>query len=178
MDAIDKRSKTSPINGKLGGVRTNEGKAISSQNSNKHGIFAKYATSMDDITYEEAYNLFADEFGDTTPTRSALISQLAIYHIRLRRCLRFESEFLKEKLNPPKFEQRLVKKGTKGQLEIDHSMFESAPDIFETIMTNPGEPMTLNPDTLSALDNVYTKYETQFLSRFCNIIEFLTRTKN
>ncbi|MDZ4676320.1 MAG: hypothetical protein SGI74_02330 [Oligoflexia bacterium] len=175
MDALDKRSETSPINGKNGGVKTAKGKAISCQNSTKHGIFEKYSTSMDDITYEQAYNLFADEFGDDTPSRSALIGQLAILHIRLCRCIRFESEFLKEKLNPPKFEQRLVKKGVKSEFGFDQTMFESTPDVYETIMIDQGEPMTLNPDALLALENVYTKYESQFLSRFCHIVEFLTR---
>ncbi len=172
MDALDKRSQTSPINGKSGGVKTSEGKAVSSQNSIKHGILARYSTSLDDITFEEAYDLFANEFGDTTPSRSALISQLAILYIRLRRCSRFESEYIKEQLNPPKFEQRLVKKGEPG---MSFDLLQSTPDVYETIMTDPGEPMTLNPGTLSDLDNVYSKYEAQFLSRFCHIIEFLTR---
>lgn len=175
MDALDKRSETSPINGKNVGVRTANGKVISIQNSIKHGIFAKYSTSLDDLSYEETYNLFADEFGDDTPSRSALIGQLAVLHIRLRRCIRFESEYLKEKLNPPKFEQRLVKAGAKSNFEFDHSMFESTPDVFESVMIDPGDPMTLNPCALLALDNVYTKYESQFLSRFCHIVDFLTR---
>lgn len=174
MDAIDRRSETSPINGKNGGVRTPEGKRISSQNAIKHGIFARYSTSLDDVTFEEAYELFASEFGDSTPSRSALISQLAILHIRLRRCARFESEYLKEKLNPPKFEQRLVKKGAHG-LDFDLP-FGSTPDVYERVMIDPGEPMTLNPATLDQLDNIHSKYETQFLNRFCHILEFLTRS--
>ncbi|MBC7420562.1 MAG: hypothetical protein H7328_07535 [Bdellovibrio sp.] len=168
MDALDKRTKTSPINGKKGGVKTDQGKTVSSQNSFKHGILATFSTSYDDVTFEEAYNKFAEEFGADSPSRQILITQLAILHIRLKRCTRFESEFMRELLNPPKYEEKLVRKG----VGPDTSFFS---DKFETVLVSKGEAMTIHPDKLAGLENVYTKYETQFLSRFCHIVDFLTR---
>ena len=108
MDTLDKRTISSPINGKKGGVKSDEGKAQSSQNSLKHGILANYCTSFDDTSFAEVYELFAEEYDDSTPTRKVLITQLAIIQIRLKRCARFEAEFLRHKLNPPKFEEKLV----------------------------------------------------------------------
>ncbi len=171
MEKSDKRAITSPLNGANGGVKTEEGKEISSRNSYKHGILANYSTDFDEISFEDAYDIFATEFGDDTPSRKVLISQLAILHIRLRRCARFESEFIREKLNPPKFEKRLVKKGN----AFDFPDF-LAPDEFEYVQVSKGDPMTLSPQTLSDLENVYTKYESQFLSRFCHVLEILTRS--
>lgn len=171
MEKSDKRAITSPLNGAKGGVKTEEGKEISSKNSFKHGILAKYCTSLDDLSFEELYNIFALEYGDETPTRKELITQLAIQVIRLRRCLRFESELIREKLNPPKYERRLVKKGN----DFDTASLFS-PDEYEEVLVSPGEPMTLAPNKISELDIIYTKYEAQFLSRFCHLIDILTRS--
>jgi hypothetical protein len=169
MDSLDKRSITSKENGKKGGVKTVEGKAISSQNAVKHGIFAKYAVELDDTTFAEAYDYYAEEFGDDTPSRAMLISQLAILHIRLRRCVRFEKEYLTAKLNPPKYEQKLVREG----MNLD---FAPISDEYEEVMVDPGKPMKLELSELAGLENVYVKYEGQFLNRFCSIVDFLLRT--
>lgn len=174
MSEKDKRSITSPVNGQKGGVRTREGKAISSQNSIKHGILTKYTNSLDDISFEDAYEKFAAEFGDDTPSRAALITQVAILFIRLRRCARFEQEFIRSKLNPPKYEKRLVKKGSTG-LELDDFSIHRTPDVYESVLVDEGEPMTLPENSLEPLENIYTKYETHFLNRFCSLIELLTR---
>lgn len=147
MDSTDKRKFTSPKNGILGGVRTDEGKATSSKNSLKHGIFSQTNAAIDDISYDEVYAQFADEFGDETPSRQVLISQAAILCLRLRRCGRFEFEFIRSRLNP------LCS-------EFDDSR----------------SPMTIQLKSLSELENVYTKYEPQFLSRFCAIISILSRS--
>lgn len=176
MSNKDKRSFTSALNGQKGGVRTPEGKAISSQNATKHGILSNYANALDDISYESAYEMFAEEFGDNTPSRSALISQVAVLFIRLRRCTRFENEYIQAKLNPPKYESRLVKEGTKPLLEEFN--IHGTPNIYETIVIDAGKPMTVPLDFLEKLDNIYTKYETHFLNRFCTLIDMLTRSAN
>jgi len=170
MDALDKRKTTSPMNGKNGGVKTDEGKAISSQNALKHGIFSRFNTSFDDITFEDAYAAFAEEFGDQTTSRKVLISHLAALQIRLRRCARFETDYIRELLHPPKYEKKLIRKG----LEFDTTMF----DEYETVLVDPGERMTLPPECLSRLENLYSKYETQFMTQFCRIVEILTRSAN
>lgn len=169
MDSLDKRKVTSPINGQSGGVKTTEGKAISSQNSTKHGILSKYGTQLDDLSFDEVYKNLAEEFGDTTPSRQALISQLAVLLIRLRRCARFENEFIREKMNPPKVERTLVKRGELTRL---NDGFE---DEYKSTVVDPGEPMTLSPLTLGDLDNIYSKYEGLFLRQFCNIVKILTQ---
>jgi hypothetical protein len=169
MDSLDKRSLTSKENGKKGGVKTTEGKVVSRKNSVKHGIFAKYSIELDDTTLAEAYDYFAEEFGDDTPSRAMLIGQLAILHIRLRRCMHFENEYLTAKLNPPKYKQRLVREGMKLELL-------PIGDEYETVMVDPGKPMKLKLEELTGLENVYVKYEAQFLNRFCSIVDFLLRT--
>lgn len=176
MDTTDNRKNSSPLNGHKGGVKTPEGKAISSQNSTKHGIFARYSTSFDEVTFQDIYDHYATEFGDDSPSRAMLIRQLTVLDIRLRRCARFESEFIKEKLNPPKSERRLVKKG-EPPLKLDDAFF-GTPDVYETVLVDKGEPMTMHPDALTGLENLYNNYEKSFLGRYCQIIEILTRTVN
>lgn len=159
MNSRDKRAISSPINGIKGGVKSDEGKAISSQNATKHGILSKYSTSFDDISFDVAYELFANEFGDDTPSRKTLITHAAVLFIRLRRSYRFESEFVKHQLNPPIYTDKF---------EIGELKFEE--------LTHEGDPMTLKPGSLTDLDNLYTKYEPQFVNKFVAIVDLLTRT--
>ena len=169
MGKTDKRSITSKINGKKGGVKTPDGKEISKHNSKKHGIFSKYPTELDDETFEEVYQEYAKEFGDDSFSRSMLIRELTVLHIRLKRCNRFESEFITARLNPPKYEKRLVEKG------IDFDLPDLG-DKYEEVLVDPGKPMTLHPGALEGLDNIYLKYEAQFLSRYCHIINMLSQS--
>ena len=169
MQPKDKRAHTSPLNGVKGGVKTDEGKEISSLNSHKHGIFSVSTSKLDDCSFDDVYEKFAAEYGESTPTRSALICQLTLLWIRLRRCVRFETEFIREKLDPPVYEQKLVKKG----LDLD---FPFGGNEYETVLTYKGSPITLSPEALAGLENLYFKYEGTFLRRFCQIINILTQS--
>lgn len=162
----DKRSITSPINGQHGGVKTIEGKDISKKNSISHGIFARYSTGYDFMSFEEVYDMFAEEFGDKTPSRKTLIFQLSLLLIRLHRCARFEAEYFNQQLDPPKYETTLVKKGN-----VELSSF----DEYESKLIS-GTLMTLEEKSLNTLKHVYHNYESQFLTRFCKLVEILTNS--
>lgn len=147
---IDRRSISSPVNGQRGGVKTEEGKAISSMNSLKHGILSNYATNLDDQTFDEVYAAYASEFDDNTPSRQTLIAKLAILHIRMRRATRFESEFIRDRM------------GLKD---------------FSLPFTQSTDPMSLDLCHINSLDNIYTKYEPVFLAQYLKIIEVLNKSK-
>ncbi|MGZ3743828.1 MAG: hypothetical protein ACXWRA_08255 [Pseudobdellovibrionaceae bacterium] len=169
METTDKKIEANRINGQKGGVKTEAGKAISSQNAVKHGIFSKITTSYDEKSYEELYKEFADEFGTETPLRRTLVEHLAITLVRINRCIRFENESLRQALNPPEFKEVVVRK-PKGLLPIDD--YDPGEVRRELIK---GEAATLPDDFYDNLEGVVLKYEPALWTRLTKLLEMLAR---
>ena len=91
-----RRRKASKENGKKGGVKTVEGKAISSRNALKHGILANALSGYDKINYETIYELLSKEFKVTKFSHEMILEQLVICYIKLGRCLRCENDLIRE----------------------------------------------------------------------------------
>lgn len=83
-------------NAKRGGVKTAEGKAVSKNNSLKHGILAQGSVPGDSIALDDIYEQFCREFNPKTPSSEVLVQQLALTVVRLARCSRLEVEIFKE----------------------------------------------------------------------------------
>lgn len=159
MQESDKRSEASKENGKLGGVKSDAGKAVSSQNSLKHGILAHFVTKFDRIDLMSLYGDIAAEFGDSTPSRQVLIQQVALTVLRLMRCARAETEILEELLNPRIVETR--------------SVFGDLPPLEEEVVVSKGNPATLTVQDLERLSVIYERYEPKLVSRLLRLLEAL-----
>jgi len=160
VETSDKQKQASRENGKHGGVKTKEGKAKSSQNSLKHGIFSNLATKYDIVDFQSVYSGFAEEFGDTTPSRQVLIEQLSLCYIRLLRCARYESDKIKEALNPPKYE-----KVTHGFADLEYR------EELKLVAANDKAPV--DDEKINSLDIIYFRYEPHIYKRFLELIEKL-----
>ena len=156
MEVTEKKIKANKLNGMKGGVKTPEGKNISRLNALKHGIMAKFTPEYYDLEYEQVFEMFKDQFGADTASRTVLIEQLSITYMRLRRCARFDSETIREALNPPKYEKILR-------------------DVKFERLVEVGEPATLGIDSFNSLETVLTKYEPSLLSRLIKLIEILSQ---
>ena len=80
-------------NGLKGGVKTEEGKAISRLNARKHGIFACALTQEDS---EEAYGIEDQLIASLRPAgrvEEMLVEKLALTYLRMQRCARAEAEY-------------------------------------------------------------------------------------
>jgi len=80
-------------NGLKGGVKTEEGKAISRLNARKHGIFASALTPQDS---EEACGIEDELIASLRPVgrvEEMLVEKLALTYLRMQRCARAEAEF-------------------------------------------------------------------------------------
>lgn len=155
MEITEKKIIANRKNGLKGGIKTLEGKQKSKMNSLKHGIMARFTTKYDDLNYNDVFEMFSQEFGATSLSRTILIEQLSITYMRLRRCIRYESEIIREALNPPKYESVI---GEESRL---------------VTLVNEGEPATIKSDSFEQLENVITKYEPNLLSRLIKLLEIL-----
>ncbi len=75
------------------GPKTDEGKATSSQNAVKHGLFAKNdVISGEDLAFYESHRQdIYDEFAPMTPTESVLTQRIASLTWRLMRADRLQT---------------------------------------------------------------------------------------
>lgn len=156
MEMESKRSIASRENGKLGGVKTDEGKLISSRNSLKHGILSEADCSYDLIKVDPLYLKLLDEFKVKSESRRMLVEQLAICYLKLARCNRFERELLEEACN---------------------TVYEEDP--VETLLSGMSisndKKATISNEWFLKMDLVLTRYEPQLVKRMINIINELKK---
>ena len=91
--ATDAQIRANRENGKLGGVKTPEGKAISRMNARKHGIFA---TALTEYDAADLRALHADLVADLRPegmVEAMLVEKLAHTYLQLQRCALAESTY-------------------------------------------------------------------------------------
>ena len=95
----EKQIEANKENAKLGGVKTDEGKGISSMNATKHGFFSKIVITEDKIDNEkfceEMYGLFKPENIYEGQILEIMLSNLLAY----RRICQVESLLLKKGLD-------------------------------------------------------------------------------
>ncbi len=162
MHTTEKQKAASQQNGSTGGVKTPEGKEVSRMNALKHGILSKLSTAYDLVSFESAYEDFAAEFGATTLSRQMLLEQLAITYVRLLRCARFESDKIRETLNPPKFKVKHV--------GLDLSIFDD-----ETVLVAKNDQAPLSASVMTELEPLYLRYEPQLVKRMLRLLDRLER---
>lgn len=81
-------------NGKLGGPKTEAGKAAVRHNARKHGIFASALTVYDAEDVAGLHEEFRQWFEPVGPIESTLVELLALTRLRMQRCAEGEAEQL------------------------------------------------------------------------------------
>lgn len=161
-----KRVSASRKNGALGGVKSLEGKSISSKNSLQFGIHSNKPNKMDLKSFNTVYSELAEKYRDTDPLRRAIITNMANIILRLDRCYFFEIDFFKQELDPPIIEK------------IDN------PDSLEEIFNIPakiekiiheGSPMPISIEKIEKLDILYNKIEGSLISKLIKYHKALTQ---
>lgn len=145
----DGRSVTSIANSRRGGVKTLEGKEVSSMNARKHGILSTYL--VDDFEKEqfEYYsNEFRVEFNVQSLAKELLLEQFVLCYIKLSRCSRMEN---------------LVVTQTLGN-----------DDAFKIELFSDAE-VILDEDIFKRLQTVLTRYEPMLVKRMITLIKELQR---
>ena len=154
MEASDKRLLANQRNAKAGGVKTANGKAISSKNALTHGLLAQSVSYYDQAEVVEIYQALANEFDDSLPSSKMLIEQLSLTQLKLVRCNRIEKEYLNEMLNPPVYDG------------IGELGFNSIREV--------NDKSTIDVTSLDKLELILIRYEPALVNRMIKLITLLT----
>ena len=155
-----RRRKASRENGKKGGVKTDVGKAVSSQNALKHGVLSNKVKlkGYDSVNHQALYDTLEEEFDAKTLHQKMLVEQLVLCYIKLARCSRFEAEIMNETL-----------KTTDNPNHIG--------DLFPEKITPKDARALIDESTFKRMELVLTKYEPQLINRMIGLVNVLKKNQ-
>src|ERR1700745_4195870 len=96
----DKQLSANQNNAKLGGVKTEPGKAISKYNAQKHAILRQTITEYEGDFYRDLIADLEDTYKPVGRMELMLVERIALHYIKLHRVQKAETEFIKSVLDP------------------------------------------------------------------------------
>ncbi len=91
--ALSKQTLANRRNGRLGGVKTPQGKAVSRLNARTHGILSSALTVHDHRQLRLTLAQFFEELQPVGTVETALVEKVALTYLRLQRCAAAEAEY-------------------------------------------------------------------------------------
>ncbi len=147
-------------NAKLGGVKTEEGKAISRFNALDHGVLRQTLTVYEKDFYLEIYADLVKQYNPSTIFEKILIERITIYYLKLFRVQREEQEYMKATIDP-----RVVK--TTGF---------PIPDLgLRDEVINEGYIPQIRDENIQKLADIYNRYEITLENRMYKAFHELER---
>jgi hypothetical protein len=146
--------------------KTEEGKAISAQNSRKHGLLASSLTDYDRLAVNELLEELEEEFGDGSVATKMVIEQLVLTYLKLARCNQFQAEVINEKIHPTEKEYipgvadkllNSVHDDLGGKVEVKKQGFSSQ----------------ITEEQFKRVELIITRYEPQLVNRMLKLINYL-----
>lgn len=139
-------------NAKLGGVKTERGKAVVRFNARKHGILGTLRTDYEGNVYDGYLRQLYEEYQPVGFIERLLVERIAMCCLTLRRATKAEHEFMLSRLQPP-IRDRL------SFIDYDEDSFKSV----------------LQPDDVQHLSSVYLRYQTTIENRLYRALHELER---
>ena len=99
-DTSPNRLAANRENAKLGGVKTDEGKAVVRFNARKHGILSRLISDYEENVYQQFLDQLFDELQPATSLEEMLVERIALCYLRLFRAGKAENEYLRARLDP------------------------------------------------------------------------------
>lgn len=106
--ATRKQVEANRRNGRRGGPKTAEGKAVSRMNALKHGIFQTSLTESDDPELATIHGELVDWQKPVGPIENMLVDKLAQTYLRLHRCARAEARWHRDSWTPTGYMRALA----------------------------------------------------------------------
>lgn len=153
-DISDKQHEANKQNAQLGGVKTDEGKAVSRYNAVRHGILRETITEYEKIDYERVFNEFCDFYKPENLVEEILVERLVVAYIKMARVSRAENELMKSAMDPT-------------------IPFGEGVSYYEKI----GYKVVLASDKVALLSDTYARYETAVEKRFYKAMHILNDLK-
>jgi hypothetical protein len=140
-------------NAQLGGVKTDEGKIKVRFNALKHGIWGTLISEYESDIYQDLLTDLMDELRPQGIIQNMMVERIAVAYLRMYRLAKAENEFIQATLNP------------------------SSPEI--TLKFNDdGYDSRIDKQAVSAMLDVYSRYETTIENHFYRALKELQSYKN
>ena len=158
-ETSSKQNEANRENGKKGGVKTPEGKAVSKYNALKHGILKEVVSDYEQSFYEDITERLNDQFNPVGVLEKILVDRIGVYYLKLYRVAKAENEYMKSVLNPHKSYVREL------------MGFETT----ETVVENEGYTPVVNMFAVEKLSDTYLRYEITIENRLYKALHELQR---
>lgn len=150
----EKQIAANQENAVKGGVKSDNGKAISKYNARKHGVLAKSIAEYEGPVLSQYIDALYDEFCPETFTEEILVERIAVNYLKLFRVRKAEEEYLSSCLHPDEVKSLL-------------------PDFDDLLVVKPGYKPVMLPENIEKLQGVYQRYETAIENRIYRAIKEL-----
>jgi hypothetical protein len=124
--STEKQIKANQENGKLGGVKTEEGKAVSRYNALKHGLLSKEVLIEDEDKNEfsDLIKSLRSELKPASEIELLLVDKITADTWRLKRAIRIEKEMIEEGRENEDFMGNTVKKSLGEEFRSDFADYD------------------------------------------------------
>lgn len=156
-----KQLEANKENAKKGGVKTEEGKAISKYNALKHGILKEVVSGYEEGVYEDIKDRLEDQFQPVGILEKMLVDRIGVYYLKLYRVAKAENEYMQATLDPRKVTIR--------------DRMDFGLDTTETIVENEGYIPKVTAHEVEKLSSVYLRYEIAIENRLFKALHELQR---
>lgn len=162
----DKQLKANQENAKLGGVKTQEGKAVSKYNALTHGILSQSITDYEKDFYSKILEELEVQYSPQGITEKLIVERVALYYLKLYRVQKAETEYMNSKLHPR------VTKQEAGSLSVDMDSL-----LGKEVVIKDGYSPQINQDDILHLMEIYGRYEVTVENRLYRALHELERTQ-
>ena len=160
-DTSQKQIEANRENAKKGGVKTEEGKAVSKYNALKHGILKTVVSEYEENFYTETIERLDEHFRPVGVLEKILIDRIGIYYLRLYRIAKAENEYMKSKLD-----RRHV---------VVKDLLDTSASYTKIIVENEGYLPRITDDEVEILSSTYLRYEIAVENRLYKALHELQR---
>ena len=150
-------------NGKKGGVKTDEGKAVSKYNTLKHGILKELVSDYERGFYDDITERLEDQFHPVGVLEKMLVDRIGVYYLKLYRVAKAENEYMRSLLNPRETHEK--------------SLIGSDMVFSETVVDNEGYVPQIDETDVETLSSTYLRYETTIENRLYKALHELQRVQ-
>ena len=162
-ETSQKQIEANRENGKSGGVKTDEGKAVSKYNALKHGILKEVVSDYEQSFYEDITERLDDHFSPVGVLEKMLVDRIGNYYLKLYRVAKAEKEYMKATLDP----RKVVIRDTMPLMEFT-----------ETIVENEGYTPKVGQEAVEKLSDTYLRYEVAIENRLYKALHELQRLQS
>lgn len=158
-----KQLEANQANAQKGGVKTEEGKAVSKYNAIKHGILREVVSDYEEEYYEDIRQRLNDQFRPVGMLEKMLVDRIGVYYLKLYRVAKAEKEYMQSTLNP----RRVTVRDPLGGFGEP-----------ETIVENEGYTPKVGEEAVEKLSATYLRYETSIENRLYRALHELRRAQS